>query len=116
MKSAISDSQSAFEKLTHPNQDDTIGTDVKVIFAQDDKVGTSPFDLKADPIAIDTPFHSEGSWALTGRVAVLPSRQLFLRIIGRPKLGVPIIGSGRFLVYLYSSSSSTIPRRRATMR
>ncbi|HEV7425312.1 MAG TPA: hypothetical protein VGQ46_03020 [Thermoanaerobaculia bacterium] len=94
VKSAISNSQSAFEKLTHPNQDDTIGTDVKVIFAQDDKVGTSPFDLKADPIAIDTPFHSEGSWGLTGRVAVLPSRQLFLRIIGRPGHSVPIVGSG----------------------
>src|SRR5712691_11682356 len=94
VKSAISNAQSTSEKITHPDQDDTIGTDVKVIFAQDDKVGTDPFDLKADPVAIDTPFHNEGSWTLTGRVAVLPSRQLFLRIIGRPGLGAPIVGSG----------------------
>jgi hypothetical protein len=94
VKSAISNAQSTFEKLTHPNQDDTIGTDVKVIFAQDGKVGTDPFDLKTDPVTIDTAFHDEGSWTLSGRAAVLPSRQLFLRIIGRPGLGVPIIGSG----------------------
>src|ERR1041385_4950059 len=94
VKSAISNAQSTSEKITHPNQDDTIGTDVKVIFAQDDKVGTDPFDLKADPVAISTAFHDEGSWSLTGRAAVQPSRQLFLRIIGRPGLGSPIAGSG----------------------
>jgi hypothetical protein len=94
VKSAISNAQSTSEKITHPDQDDTIGTDVKVIFAQDDKVGTDPFDLKADPVAIDTPFHNEGSWTLTGRATVVPSRQVFLRIIGRPGLGAPIVGSG----------------------
>ena len=94
VSSAISNAQSTIEKIRHPDQDDTIGTDVKVIFAQDDKVGTDPFDLKTDPVAIDTQFHDEGSWTLTGRAAVLPSRQLFLRIIGRPGLGSPIAGSG----------------------
>jgi hypothetical protein len=95
VKSAIRNAQSTIEKITHPDQDDTIGTDVKVIFAQNDQIGTDPSSLSTASIAIATPFHNEGSWTLSGIVTVAPSRHVFLRIVGRGGLHLPdVIGSG----------------------
>ncbi len=67
---AVSRAQSTFEKLS--NQDDTIGTDVKLIFAQDEQIGLDPTDRKPDPIAFKTTFNNEGSWTISGAAAVLP--------------------------------------------
>jgi hypothetical protein len=94
--SAIRRSLSTLEKLTTLNNDDTIGTDVRVIFAQDERIGTDPFSLTADPIALERQFRNEGNWTLSGQASVTLSRHVFLRIIGRSGAGVPgpIVGTG----------------------
>jgi hypothetical protein len=96
VKAAIRNSLSAFEKLTTLNNDDTIGTDVKVIFAQDERIGTDPFSLSAAPIALERRFQSEGDWTISGQATVTLSRHVFLRIIGRSAPGEPgpVVGTG----------------------
>jgi hypothetical protein len=94
VEAAISNAQSTSEKLTHPNQDDKIGTDVKVLFAKDGLIGTDPLQLNAAPISIAKQFDNEGSWNITGTVAVVPSRHVYLKIVGRSPHGIPIVGSG----------------------
>jgi hypothetical protein len=96
VKAAMRRSLSTLEKLTTLNNDDTIGTDVKAIFAQGERIGTDPFSLSADPIALERRFKSEGDWTLSGQAAVIASRHVFLRIIGRsiPGVPVPVVGTG----------------------
>jgi hypothetical protein len=83
---------SVIQKLE--NQDDFVGTDVGVFFANNDEIGTDPLTLTTGPIPIQTQFNSEGSWTITGSTGVVPSRQVFLKIVGRSSSPVPVVGSG----------------------
>jgi hypothetical protein len=98
VRSAIRDSLSTGEAISSfLNRDDTIGTDIRVIFAHNEQIGTDVLDLSAGPIALEKRFRSEGDWTLSGQVSVTLSRHVFLRIIGRPGTGPAgpiIVGSG----------------------
>jgi hypothetical protein len=79
------------------NRDDTIGTDIRVIFAQNEQIGTEPLSLSGDPIALEKRFQNEGDWTLSGQATVTLSRHVFLRIVGRPGPGPGgpiVVGSG----------------------
>jgi hypothetical protein len=97
VRSAIRDSLSTAEAISSfLNRDDTVGTDIRVIFAQGEQIGTDPLSLSASPIALERRFQNEGDWTLSGEVRVTLSRHVFLRIIGRPGPGPGpiVIGSG----------------------
>jgi len=76
------------------NQDDTIGIDVGVFFADNEQIGTDPLALTAGPLPIQTQFNNEGSWTITGSTSVVPSLHVFLKIVGRSSSHVPVVGTG----------------------
>lgn len=98
VRSAIRNSLSTGEAISSfLNRDDTIGTDIRVIFAQNEQIGTDPFGLSGSPIALERRFQNQGDWTLSGQVTVTLSRHVFLRIIGRPgpgPAGPIVVGSG----------------------
>jgi hypothetical protein len=98
VRAAIRNALSTVEGISSfLNRDDTIGTDIRVIFAQDEEIGTDALDLGAGPIALEKRFQNHGDWTLSGQVRVTVSRHVFLRIIGRPGAGPAgpiVVGSG----------------------
>lgn len=91
---AIRNAESTTEIITNPNQDDNVGTDVRVIFAQGDKIGTDPTVLATNPLTFEQRIQNEGDWTISAGASVVPSQHVFLKIVGRAPNNIPIAGSG----------------------